>query len=178
MGPFPSFQGNKYILVAVNYVSKWVEAIVSKRKNVIVVLKLFKTIIFPNFGIPRIVISDGGTHVINKVLEKLLRMYGFHHRVATLYHRKTIGQVEVSNRYINEILKTVGRTRKNWSMKLDDAFWVYKTASKHHLGLHHSSFLRVSMSLPSGVRTQGSMGYENDFFLHQACCGKEIDIAE
>ena len=67
MGPFPSSYGNKYILVAVDYVSKWVEAIASPTNDARVVLKLFKTIIFPRFGVPRIVISDGGKHFINKV---------------------------------------------------------------------------------------------------------------
>ncbi|XP_024006543.1 uncharacterized protein LOC112083050 [Eutrema salsugineum] len=100
MGPFPSSYGNKYILVAVDYVSKWVEAIASPTNDSSVVLKMFKTIIFPRFGVPRIVISDGGSHFINKIFEKLLRKHGVHHRVATPYHPQTSGQVEVSNRQI------------------------------------------------------------------------------
>ena len=57
--------------------------------------------------------------------------HGVHHRVATPYHPQTSGQVEVSNRQIKEILeKTVGKTRKDWSTKLDDALWAYRTAFK------------------------------------------------
>ena len=67
MGLFLSSYGNKYILVAVDYVSKWVEAIASPTNDVRVVLKLFKTIIFPRFGVSRVVISDGGKHFNNKV---------------------------------------------------------------------------------------------------------------
>ncbi|XP_024009187.1 uncharacterized protein K02A2.6-like [Eutrema salsugineum] len=131
MGPFPSSYGNKYILVAVDYVSKWVEAIASPTNDSSVVLKMFKTIIFPRFGVPRIVISDGGSHFINKVFKKLLRKHGVHHRVATPYHPQTSGQVKVSNRQIKEILeKTVGKTRKDWAAKLDDALWAYRTAFK------------------------------------------------
>ncbi|KAL1219446.1 putative mitochondrial protein [Cardamine amara subsp. amara] len=131
MGIFLTSYNNKYILVAVDYVSKWVEAITSPTNDASVVLKLFKTIIFPRFGVPRVVISDGGSHFINRIFERLLKKYGVHHGVATPYHPQTSGQVEVSNRQIKEILeKTVGRLRKDWSTKLDDALWAYRIAFK------------------------------------------------
>jgi len=94
-------------------------------------MKLFKSIIFPRFGVPRILISDGGKHFINKILVKLLIQYGVKHRVATPYHPQTSDQVEVFNRQIKEILeKTVEKSKKEWSYKLDDALWAYITAFK------------------------------------------------
>ena len=140
MRPFSSSYGNSYILVAVDYVSKWVEAIASPTNNAKVVLKLFKSIIFPRFGIPRVVISDGGSHFINKVFESLLKKHGVKHKVATPYHPQTSGQVELSNREIKAILeKTVRMTRKDWSAKLNDALWAYRIAYKTpKLGQHHS----------------------------------------
>jgi hypothetical protein len=135
MGPFPSSFGNKYILVAVDYVSKWIEAIASPTNDTRVVTRLFKNIIFPRFGIPRIVVSDGGSHFISKVLEKLLFKYGVRHRIATPYHPQTSGQVEVSNREIKQILeKTVATSRKDWSLKLPEALWAYRTAYKTPIG--------------------------------------------
>ena len=134
MGPFPPSNKNLYILVAVDYISKWLEAIDSPKNDSAVVMKLFKSIIFPRFGVPRIVISDVGKHFI-KILAKLLLQYGVQHRVATPYHPQTSGQVEVSNRQIKEILeKTVGKAKKEWSYKLDDALWAYRTALKTLLG--------------------------------------------
>jgi len=85
IGPFPSSYGNKYILVAVDYVSKWIEATASPTNDAKVVLKLFKTIIFSRFGVPRVVISDGGKHFINKVFENLLKKHGVKHGVYVMF---------------------------------------------------------------------------------------------
>ncbi|XP_039684977.1 uncharacterized protein [Medicago truncatula] len=136
MGPFPSSFGNQYILVAVDYVSKWVEAIASPTNDAQVVIKLFKKVIFPRFGVPRVVISDGRSHFISRHFEKLLQKLGVRHKIATPYHPETSGQVEVSNRQIKAILeKTVSTSRKDWSSKLDDALWAYRTAYKTPIGM-------------------------------------------
>ncbi|CAM8877682.1 unnamed protein product [Rhodiola kirilowii] len=129
MCPFPSSYGNQYILVAVYYVSKWVEAIASPTCDAKVFTRLFKKTIFPRFGVPRTVISDGRSHFKEKHLEALLSKYGVSHMVAMPYHPPISGQVEISNREIKAILeKTVGSSRKYWSSKLDDALWAYRTA--------------------------------------------------
>lgn len=72
MGPFPVSFTNKYILVGVDYVSKWVEAEACATNDAHVVLKFLKKNIFNRFGTPRAIISDGGTHFCNKIFEKLL----------------------------------------------------------------------------------------------------------
>jgi len=65
MGPLPSSYGNVYILVAVDYVSKWVEAIATPKDDARVVIKFLKKNIFSRFGVPRSLISDEGTHFCN-----------------------------------------------------------------------------------------------------------------
>ncbi|GJT43471.1 reverse transcriptase domain-containing protein [Tanacetum coccineum] len=98
-------QRNKYILVAVDYVSKWVEA-------------------------QALPMNDARI-----VLEKALQKYGVTHKLSTAYHPQTNGQTEVTNRAIKHILKrSVGYNPKNWSEKLDDELWAFRTAYKTPTG--------------------------------------------
>ncbi|GJS00625.1 reverse transcriptase domain-containing protein [Tanacetum coccineum] len=105
IGPFPESRGNKYILVAVDYVSKWVEAQALPTNNARV------------------------------VLEKALQKYGVTHKLSTAYHPQSNGQTEVTNRAIKRILeRSVGYNPKGWSDKLNDALWAFRTAYKTPTG--------------------------------------------
>nr|GEU99538.1 reverse transcriptase domain-containing protein [Tanacetum cinerariifolium] len=105
--PFPSSRGNKYILVAVDYLSKWVET------------KALPT---------------NDARVVCKFLKVMLK-YGVTHRLATAYHPQTSGQVEVLNRGLKRILeRTVGENRTSWSDKLDDVLWAFRTTFKTPIG--------------------------------------------
>ncbi|GKD44492.1 reverse transcriptase domain-containing protein, partial [Tanacetum coccineum] len=134
MGPFPSSRGNKYILVAVDYLSKWVELKALPTNVARVVCKFIKSL-FVRFGAPRAIISDHGTHFCNDQFAKVMLKYGVTHRLSTAYHPQTSGQVEVSNRGLKRILeRTVGENRASWSDKLDDALWAFRTAYKTPIG--------------------------------------------
>ncbi|GKA66725.1 reverse transcriptase domain-containing protein, partial [Tanacetum coccineum] len=91
MGPFSSSHGNKYILVAVDYLSsKWVEAKALPTNDARVVVKFLKSL-FALFGTPKAIISDRGTHFCNDQFAKVMSKYGVTHRLATAYHPQTSG---------------------------------------------------------------------------------------
>ncbi|GJV31797.1 reverse transcriptase domain-containing protein [Tanacetum coccineum] len=106
MGPFPSSKGNKYILVAVDYLSKWVEAKALPTNDARVVVKILKSL-FARFGTPRAIISDRGTHFCNDQFAKVMSKYG---------------------------VTYLGENRALWSDKLDDALWAFRTAFKTPIG--------------------------------------------
>ncbi|XP_022032672.1 uncharacterized protein LOC110933774 [Helianthus annuus] len=113
MGPFPNSKRNRYILVAIDYMSKWVEAQALPTNEARVVLKFLKKL-FSRFGTPKALISDRGTHFCNALMEKLLARYGVTHRLSTAYLPQTSGQVENANCGIKRILeKTIGKNRKD-----------------------------------------------------------------
>ncbi|GKB28932.1 reverse transcriptase domain-containing protein [Tanacetum coccineum] len=71
MGPFPFSRGNKYILVAVDYLSKWVEAKASPTNDAKIVVMFLKSL-FARFGTPKAIISDRGTHFCNDQFAKVM----------------------------------------------------------------------------------------------------------
>ncbi|XP_058774075.1 uncharacterized protein LOC131648329 [Vicia villosa] len=104
MGPFLPSFANEYILVALDYVSK-------------------------------VIISDGGSHFVNDQVAKVLDKYHINHKIASPNHPQTNGQAEISNRAIKNILeKTVSESRKDWSVRIDDALWAYRTTYKAPTG--------------------------------------------
>ncbi|GJS83974.1 reverse transcriptase domain-containing protein [Tanacetum coccineum] len=134
MGTFPSSRGNKYILVAVDYLSKWVEAKALPTNDARVVVKFFKSL-FARFGTPRAIISDRRTHFCNDKFAKVMSKYGVTHHLATAYHPQTSGQVGVSNCGLKRILEmSVRENRASWSDRLDDALWAFHTAYKTPIG--------------------------------------------
>nr|GFB03336.1 reverse transcriptase domain-containing protein [Tanacetum cinerariifolium] len=134
MGPFPSSKGNKYILVAVDYLSKWVEAKALHTNDARVVVKFLKSL-FSRFGTLKVSISDRGTHFCNDQFSRVMAKYRVTHRLYTAYHLQTSGQVEVTNHGLKHILeRTMGENRASWSDKLEDVLWAFQILFKTSIG--------------------------------------------
>eukprot|EP00257_Ricinus_communis_P016573 XP_015574781.1 uncharacterized protein LOC107261261 [Ricinus communis] len=131
IGPPPSSCGFSYILLAVDYVSKWVEAKATRTDDSQAVVGFIKANIFNRFGIPRAIVNYQGTHFCNRSVVALMKKYGVNHGTAIAYHPQTNRQAEVSNREVKSILEKMANLgRKDWSLRLDDALWAYRTAYK------------------------------------------------
>jgi hypothetical protein len=142
IGPLKNSHGYEHILVMVEYVSKWVEAMPCHKASTEKFIATIKSMIFPRFGTPRILISDGGTHFTRNNLKRCLSKLGIEQRVSMAYHPQTNRQAETSNRQLKSILnKTIEKGGNDWSKKLDGALWAYRTVFKTPVGMTPYQFV-------------------------------------
>nr|GEW04235.1 reverse transcriptase domain-containing protein [Tanacetum cinerariifolium] len=154
-GAIPIFTRNKYILVAVDYLSKWLK---QKRSPPTTPDLFANSLNLSLLGLELLVLSlviAVCTSVMTNSQRSILK-YGVTHRLATAYHPKTSRQVEVSNRGLKRILeRTVGKNHASWSDKLDNALWAFRTAFKPPIR-------RISYKL-----VYGKASYENSLIYKE-----------
>ncbi|MCO5574484.1 hypothetical protein L7F22_028269 [Adiantum nelumboides] len=131
-----SSRGNRYILVATDYCTKWVEAVALKDNKAASVPKFLYHNIMTRFGCPVELVSDRGTHFLNEVIQDLTKTHMILHKKSTPYHPQANGQAESSKTILVKFLKKiVQEDHKDWDLTLDSALCSLRTAFKVTTGM-------------------------------------------
>ncbi|KAL2247788.1 UNVERIFIED_CONTAM: Gag-Pol polyprotein [Sesamum indicum] len=135
VGPFPPAQAQKkFIIVAVEYFSKWVEAeAVAKISEKEVINFIWKNIIC-RFGIPRILISDNGTQFQGRKITEWCKELKIAQHFTAVANPQANGQTEVTNRTILQHLKTRLENKGSWVGELPGVLWAYRTIPRTATG--------------------------------------------
>ncbi|XP_034686641.1 uncharacterized protein LOC117915182 [Vitis riparia] len=124
---------HEYILVAIDYFTKWVAAASYARLTTARVTKFIRSHIICRYGVPHELISDRGVHFKGEV-DTLIQEYGIQHHRSSVYRPQTNGAVEATNKNIKRILRKMVETSQDWSEKLLFALWAYHTSFRTSTG--------------------------------------------
>jgi hypothetical protein len=131
----PSNNGHKYIVVAVDYFTKWAEAMPTFNNTADTAVRFFFNHVISRFGVPLQLVSDHGKHFENEIFVKLSSRLGFSHEFASPYYPQSNGQVEAVNKVLKTMLQhMVNKHKTNWHHMLFSALWAYRTAVKTATG--------------------------------------------
>ena len=136
VGPFPPAPGNvKFLLVAVDYFSKWIEAEPLATITGHQVIKFVKKNILTRFGSPKVIISDNGLQFAENPFRTWCEDNYIIQRFASVAHPQANGQTEVSNRtLVAGIKKRLGSAKGNWVDELPSVLWSYRTTPRSSTG--------------------------------------------
>ena len=128
-------QQAQYIIVATDYLTKWVEAKATRKNDARTTTCFLYEQVFTRYGLPIEIVSDRGTHFLNEVIHYLLDEFLVIHRKSAPYHPQANGQAESTNKILCTVLtKIVDNSRSEWEMKLHAAIWAYRVAFKTAIG--------------------------------------------
>ena len=122
-------------MVCTNYVTEWVESKALHRATEQAVAYFLFEEIFCRFGVPREIVIDGGPQFTSHMIADLTGKYGIKHRDTSPYHPQANGQVESTNKVLENILtKIVASHQRDWVERLPEALWEYKTTWRNTTG--------------------------------------------
>lgn len=138
IGPLPmTKKNNQYIIVLVDYFTKWVEAEPLVKTESTDVIQ-FLTKVFSRHGIPEVLITDNGTQFTSDATKGFLDLYGIFVHYTNVYHPESNGEVENRNREIGKYLRLLSEKEKDWDEVLPSALWALRTCKNVTTG--YSSF--------------------------------------
>ena len=135
-----SSNGHEFILVVIDYFTKWVETASYARLTSSRVTSFIISHIIYRYGVPHELISNREVHFRANV-DTLLQRYDIHRHRSFVYRPQTNGAVEVANKNIKRILRRMVETSRDWLEKLHFALWAYRTSFRTSTGATPYSFV-------------------------------------
>ncbi|XP_058750755.1 uncharacterized protein LOC131623749 [Vicia villosa] len=126
--------GHRFILVAIDYFTKWVEAASYANVTKQVVVKFIKNQIICRYGIPNKIITDNGSNLNNNMMRELCESFKIEHHNSSPYRPKMNGAVEAANKNVKKILQKMVVTYKDWHEMLPFALHGYRTSVRTSTG--------------------------------------------
>ena len=133
VGPFepPASNGYRFILAATDYFSRWSEVETFKEIMAEMVIKFFQNNVLYRFGVPRRIISNNGPAYRNNKLLSFTKAHKIDWRFSSIYNPRANGLAEAFNKTLTKLLKKVVlKNKRNWSTKIPEIMWAYKTTYK------------------------------------------------
>ncbi|OMJ26577.1 Retrovirus-related Pol polyprotein from transposon [Smittium culicis] len=136
-GPFPeSNNGNRYILIITEHLTRWVEAIATKDTSADTTIKAIEDKIIFNHGCPKKLLSDNASYFKSELFTSFCRRYGIKHLFSSPYHPETNGTTERFNRTIKSMIKVyIEKNQNEWDKLLNSHLLAYRTAKHETLGI-------------------------------------------
>ncbi|MCO5566944.1 hypothetical protein L7F22_020627 [Adiantum nelumboides] len=170
MGPLPrTANGKLYILVAIDYMTRWVEAQSVAKVNEKTVSKFVYTHICCRFGTPLEIVSDNGLGFRRGLLTEVCEELKISHRHSTPYYPQSNGLVEKANGIIAGIIRKMVESKpKRWDNFLDGAIWAYRTTYRDatqftlfHLVYGQEALQPIELNIPT-IKLTGRQEQNND----------------
>lgn len=136
IGPIEPATSNvhRFILVAIDYFTKWVEAVTFKSVTKKVVVDFVHSNIICRFGIPKVIITDNAANLNSHLMKEVCQQFKIMHQNSTPYRPKANGAVEAANKNIKKILRKMVQGSRQWHEKLPFALLGYRTTVRTSIG--------------------------------------------
>ena len=130
-----SNKSNKYAIVFMDYLTKWLKVFPARNQNSLTIARLLVENIIPRYGIPMELLSDRGAAFLSKLMADVYKLLGLKKVNTTAYHPQMDGSVERFNRTLTDMLsKKVLRSGKDWDVQLSYVLFAYRASPEQSTG--------------------------------------------